>query len=398
MLKEYPEFKRREIEEFYKTISKKEKGMLDDYLIYRKARGLISEEKIKDTRRYVLHIRCILQKELKEMELKDLRNLLAIINNSRLSDYVKNTIKTDLKNFLKYLFPDWSLRFSNLEDIKLISNPRNEKKINSQTLFQKEDIEKLMKHETKMLWKAFLITQYEGGLRTKETRFLKWEDITFNVDGDISEITIYATKTKKTRPVFVKEATYYLNKVKEEQEHLKQKSIFVFHSVKDINIPIDKHNVSIWFRSLTKKALGREGWNYLLRHSRATELYRLAKHNKIAKDTAVGFMGHSEDMSKVYEHFDEKEIKEMLKNQVYKLEDLPEEKKTELEKEINELKKVSSTQQDEIVKLISEVKELWGAAGKIRNVKLLLEAADQNDIIKGEFKKYIDGLSSKKET
>ncbi len=84
MLKEYPKFERGEIEQFYKSISKKEKLMLDEYLIYRKARGLVSEAKIKDTRRYLLHMRCILQKELKEIDLKDLRNLLAIINSSRL--------------------------------------------------------------------------------------------------------------------------------------------------------------------------------------------------------------------------------------------------------------------------------------------------------------------------
>lgn len=394
MLKEYPKFERGEIEEFYKRLSKNEKSMLNDYLAYRKARGITSEEKLKDVRRYILHIRYILQKEFEGMDLKELRNLLAIIGCSKLSNYVKNTIKTDLKNFLKYLFPDWSSRFANLEDIKLISNPRNEKKLNSQALLQKEDIEKVMKHETKMYWKAFFIIQYEGALRTKETRFLKWDDIKFNVDGDISEINIYSTKTKRARTIFVKEGTYYLSKLKEEQENLGKKGVYVFHSKRDINKPIDKATVSGWFRDLTKRALGREGWNYLLRHSRATELYRLAKQGKISKDTAIEFMGHSEDMSKVYSHFDKKEIKEMLKNQVYKLEELPEEKKHELEKEINEIKKESIAQQNEITKLKSEVNKLWGMGDKLREVKMFLEAADKNEIIKAELKKYRDSLPS----
>lgn len=365
MLKEYPEFKRGEIEEFYNRISKNEKSMLIDYLAYRKARGITSDEKLKDVRRYIVHLRYILQKEFESMDLKDLRNLLAIINSSRLSNYVKNTIKTDLKNFLKYLFPDWSLRFANLEDIKLMSNPRNEKKLNSQALLQKEDIEKIMKHELKMFWKAFFMVQYEGALRTKETRFLKWEDIRFNVDGDISEINIYSTKTKRARTIFVKEATYYLSKLKEEQENLGKKGIYVFHSKTDTNKPIDKATVSEWFRDLTKRVLGREGWCYLLRHSRATELYRLAKQGKIAKDTAIEFMGHSEDMSKVYSHFDKEEIKEMLKNQVYKLEDLPEEKKHELEGEIDKLKKSNITQQDEITKLKAEVQKFLRISKRI---------------------------------
>jgi integrase len=166
---------------------------------------------------------------------------------------------------------------------------------------------------------------------------LKWEDMKFNVDGDISEINIYATKTKKARPVFVKEATFYLKKLKEEQENLEKKGVYVFNSRKDINQPVCKTNVSVWFRELTKRTLGRVGWNYLLRHSRATELYKLARENKIARDTATQFMGHSKDMSYIYEHLDKSKIKEMLKNQVYNLEDLPPETKAELEKEVDDL-------------------------------------------------------------
>lgn len=339
MLKEYPKFRRGEIEEFYKKLPAKEKKSIEEYLTYRKARGVGTENKLKDIRRYILHLRYILEEPFEKIDLAKLRGLLAVINSSRLTNYVKNSVKTDLKNFLKYLFKDWSIRFSNLEDIKLNTNKRNEEKINSQTIFSKEDIEKLMKHETRLFYKAFLITQYEAGLRTIETRFLKWKDISFNVDGDISEINIYSTKTAHSRVVFVKEATFYLKKLKEEQENLKINSIYVFYSKSNPNKPIGKSIINKWFRNLTKKALGREGWCYLLRHSRATELYRLAEQNKISKEIAIKFMGHSEDMSKVYTHLDKKEIKEMLKSQVYKFEDIPEEKKHKLEEEIEALKK-----------------------------------------------------------
>lgn len=383
MLKEYPKFKRNEIEKFYISLPGKEKTLIKDYLEYRRARGITDKETINDVRRYMLHIRYMLQKEFRLIDLKDLRTLLAIINSSRLAGYSNNTIKTHLKNFLKYLFPDWSLRFANLEDIRLISNARNEKKLNSQTLLQKEDIEKIMRHETKNYWKAFFMTQYEGGLRTKEARFLKWDDISLNVDGDISEINIYATKTKKARPIFVKAATFYLAKLKEEQENLKEKGIYVFHSKKDINLPIDKHSVSMWFRNLTQKALGRKAWCYLLRHSRATELYRLAKQGKIAKDTALEFMGHSADMSEVYSHFDKKEIKEMLKNQVYKLEDMPEEKKHELEKEISDLK--------------INFQKLWDMFGtSVSILKMVLKAVILDKNVEAGFEKQLDKIISGK--
>ena len=220
-----------------------------------------------------------------------------------------------------------------------------------------------------MLWKALFMTQYEGGLRTQEVRFLKWQDISFNVDGDISEIGIYASKTKKSRTIFVKEATFYLKKLQTEQENLKQKGLYVFHAKRDINKPITKSAVAMWFRMITKKAIGRQGWNYLLRHSRATELYRLAKQGKIAKDTATEFMGHSDDMSKVYSHFDKKEIKDMLKNQVYKLEELPEEKKHELEKEISELRKENKRIWEQLGKTAVMARKAQEAAENSRNAE-----------------------------
>jgi len=381
MLEEYPKLKRGEIEWFYTRLPQKEKNELKNYLEYRKARGIQSEDKVKDVRRYILHIRFILQKPLHEINLKELRRILAIINSSRLSGYARNTIKTDLKNFLKYLFSDWSLRFAGLEDIKLDSNARNEKKLNSQVLLQKCDIEKIMKHETKMFWKAFFMTQYEGALRTKEVRFLKWEDMKLSSDGDISEMNIYATKTKKARTVFVKDSTFYLTKLKEEQENSGQKGVYVFHSKKDINKEVDKGTVSSWFRNLTEKSLGEKKWCYLLRHSRATELYRLAKQGKIAKDMVTEFMGHSEDMSKVYSHFDKKEIKEMLKSQVYKLEDLPEEKRHELEKDISDLKMENKILWENLEKIAVMARASYETATKNRGVKLVLKKPTDSDSV-----------------
>jgi len=350
MLKEYPKFKRGEIWRFYDKLSSSEKKLLEDYITYRKARGVSAERDLLDIKRYILQLRYILQKDLRKINLNEVRQITAIINTSWLKNEVKNGLKIDFKNFLKYAFPDWSIRFADLQDIKQSSKSRNEERINAQTIFTKQDIEKLMKHETKLFWKSFLITQYEAGLRTIECRTLKWDSIKFNIDGDISEIGIYATKTSRARTIFVKEATFYLQKLKEEQENTGIKSIYVFPSKSKKNMPVDKNSVSSWFRNLTKKALGREGWNYLLRHSRATELYRLADENKISKETAIKFMGHSSDMSKTYTHLDKQEIKNMLKNQVYKLEELPEEKKHELEKEISELKR--------------ENEKIWEALGK----------------------------------
>ena len=343
MLNIYPIYKRGELNKIFDSLSSKEKKEIGEYLEYRQARGVNSKNKIGDIQRHIVQIRDTLNKSFNTFNLKDLRSFLALLNSSERLDHTKNDIKSNLKNFLKWKFKDWSDRFSDLEDIRLTTNVRNEEKINSKNLLKKEDIEKLMKTETKMFFKAFFMTQYEGALRTKEVRLLKKSDIKFKVDGDISEVNIYATKTKKARTIFLKDATYYLEKLLEEQKNNDDKGIYIFHSIRDPNKPIDKATISHWMRRLSKKALGREIWCYLLRHSRGTELYRLAKQGKIAKDTAIQFMGHSEDMSSFYTHLDQTEVKKMLKEQIYKLEDMPEEKKHELELEIKKFKEEVET-------------------------------------------------------
>ncbi|MBI5872312.1 tyrosine-type recombinase/integrase [archaeon] len=256
MLKEYPKFKRGAIWRFHDKLSSSEKKLLEDYITYRKARGVSAERDLLDIKRYILQLRYILQKDLRKINLNEVRQITAIINTSWLKNEVKNGLKIDFKNFLKYAFPDWSVRFADLQDIKQSSKSRNEERINAQTIYTKQDIEKLMKHETKLLWKSFLITQYEAGLRTIECRTLKWDSIKFNIDGDISEIGIYATKTSKARTIFVKEATFYLQKLKEEQENTGMKSIYVFPSKSKKNMPVDKNSVSSWFRNLLKKLSG----------------------------------------------------------------------------------------------------------------------------------------------
>lgn len=345
MLKNYPKFKRGQIEEIYKKLKKSERDFIEEYLDYRRARGINSDDKIKDIRRYTIQLRHIIQKEFKKLDLKDLRSLVAIINKQG-TKQSRNNLKTDLKRLLKFTFKDWSLRFDDFEDIRLDDNGFNEEKINSQTIIHKNDIDKLIKHETKNFYKAFLLIQYEGGLRTKEVRFLKWTDVKINVDEQLTEVKIYATKTKQARTIFLKEATFYLEKLKEEQENTDSKGEYIFHAPKNLNEPIHKSTINIWFKRLTKRVLGVERWNYILRHSRATELYKLAYEGKISKDVAIKFMGHKEDMSGKYTHLDNKDVKEMLKNQIYKIEDLPEEKRHKLEIEISELKEKMRKQQD----------------------------------------------------
>ena len=378
MLESFPHFERGQIDAFYKTISKQNKELLEEYFEYRRARGVNTDDKIKDIRRFLLQLKFIIKKEYKALDLKDFRKFLALLNNSYLSEHHKNNVKADLKNFLKFIFPDWSMRFNNFEDLRYNSNARNEEKINASAMISKDNIDKLISHEPKIYWKAFLLIQYEAGLRTKEVRFLKWEDVQLNVDGDLSELKIYATKTGKSRPLFVEKATHYLKLLKEEQENLGEKSVYIFHAKVKTTNPVHKSTVNMWFRRLTKRVLGAQKWNYLLRHSRATELYKLAKENKISKDTAIKFMGHSEDMSSTYTHLDKEDVKKMLKEQVYHLEKLPPEKKHALELEIEILKSNAKKQNEETTNLKKQLENTFlGIKNDMERIGLSMKLEEQ---------------------
>ena len=353
MLNEYPEFQRGQTEDFFSKLTKKERNEIEEYIRYRQARKDVGERTLKEIKRHVIHLRFILQDKFETFDLKKLREYLALLNSAKhLSIHTKNDIKINIKNFLKWKFENWSKRFSELQDIRLVTNPRNEEKINASTMLSKDDIEDILKHEPLTFWRAFFMTQYEGGLRTKETRYLKWDDVKLNVDGEISEINIYATKTKRARPVFIKDATFLLKKLKEEQEFSKNKGVYIFHSMTDVNQPIGRSLVSKWMRGLSKVSK-KYVWNYLLRHSRATELYRLAKQGKISKDTVLSFMGHSKDLSDTYTHLDTKEIKQMLKDQVYKLEDMPEKQRHEIEIKVDRIER-NSEFQTKLITLIAK--------------------------------------------
>lgn len=324
MLKSYPTFKKGQANNVYKRLAPKEKEAINKYVDFCSA-TLTNKEKIGDVKRIIIQFRYVIQEDFNKFNLQKLRDFLTLLNKSERSIYNKNDIKVWIKKFLKWKFKDWSKRFQNLEDIKT-QKPSNEKKINSKTILHKEEVEKIMKAESRLFWKTFFITLYESGLRPIEIRNLKWSDIKFNVDGDVSEINLFATKTRRARSVFVEQATYYLKKLQEETE-----SRFVFPSKSDAEKPIIKTTISMWFRSIGKKALGREIFPYLLRHSRATELY---KNAGIPDKIAQKFMGHSKNMADVYTHLDSDDVKNAMSKTIYHLEELPPEKKQEFEKEI----------------------------------------------------------------
>jgi integrase len=351
-MKEYPTFKRGEVQNKYNKFSSEDKKIIDSFLKYVSITSQ-SKNRIKNNLRSLAEFRIITGKELQETNLEDLRIFLSLLSGSNKTQATRNDLKASVKRFLKWHFKDWSKRFDNLSDIKLVVR-MNEEKINADTLPKKEEIEKIMKEERSLFWRTFFITLHESGLRPNELRNLKWSNIKINAEGDISEINIFATKTHRARSVYVKEATKYLLMYKKKQQEQGLTNDLVFPAPRDKNRPIGKNNVSEWLRSISKRVLGRSIYPYMLRHTRATELYTNAG---IPDKIVQKFLGHSKSMADVYTHLSNKDVKEALGKTIYNFEELPPEKKSELEERIKNLETKEKNSQEVVNVMAGFLKE-----------------------------------------
>jgi len=326
-MKEYPSFKRGEVQSVFSKLPKGEREIINSFVKYVSITSS-SDKRLENNRRTLTQFRYITKKDFDKVTLQDLRDYLSLLKASKNTNSTQNEYKASIKRFLRWKFKDWSDRFQNLEDIKLHMK-MNEEKINSETLVSKEDVEKIVKAEKRTYWKAFFLALYESGLRPGELRNLTWDKVKFNVDGDISELNVYATKTHKARSVYVCEATFYLKKLKEQREDINNPLLFPAN--RDPSKPLRKDTASHWLGRISEEVLGRRIFPYILRHSRATELYTNAS---IPDKIAQKFLGHSKSMGDVYTHLSNKDVKESMVKTIYKFEDLPPEKKAELEKKL----------------------------------------------------------------
>jgi len=343
MLKEYPKFEKGQVETIFSDLSKKEQELINDYLDYRKSRGL-SERSLKDLRRYIIQIRHIIGCNFNKLNThKDLVRLSNIVKDAYLSNEVKKNLRINLTNLFKYLYEDWNTRFKGLECLankKLKGNGSDIGIISDKDLPSDEEFEAMLKSEQTIFWKTFLLTQEITGLRTIEVRTIENDKINFNGDGTAT-IEIFMTKTGNTKYVFTnKQTTDFIKKLQEEHKNKNTYGKYLFCSPINYNNPISKNSVNKWFNKLSQKATGRIIKPYWLRHKKATLLYGLSDSNVISENTAIKTLGHSRSMKERYVHRPKEQEIEILKKQVFKTEISQEEKNKleKLEKEISRLK------------------------------------------------------------
>ncbi len=338
--------------EIYISLNQNEKDIIDtfkDYLLI-SCSPIRADEGIRE----VLRFRKITGKELNDINKRELEYFLKELKQGDFADHTKNKIKDIVQRFLRWKYKDWSERFNEFRDIKINTFAQNKKEINSKTLLSMQDVKKLLDAEPYLFWQTFLITQYEGALRTLEVRSLEWDMITFEDDG-FTILNIPSRKnthgSTKINSVVVKIAGNFLERLKKQQDKYEIKSKFVFPSPQNPNKPISK-SVNLWFSNLTKKVLGRSCNNYLLRHSKGTELQKKVRKGELSKDNAVEFMRHSEKMfDKVYSHMDKEDIRQLMKTQIYNTKELTEDKKNHLEKQLAILTK-SQKQMHKIIETL----------------------------------------------
>lgn len=361
MLKEYPQYKRGDTERFYSSLSLSEQKTIDDFLSF-KATTIKSKGRLQDAKRNILQFRQVVEKPLTELTNQDVIGYLGILNNSKLRNNSRNNLKADVQRFLQKNYKDWSIRFDNLEDIKFSSKGIRNHRINSQTRLSKEDIEKLINECSDTFLKTFMLVQSEAGLRTQETRFLKWSDISFNINGELSELRIDATKTETERYPQVNKATKWLKMLKAGSS-----SPYVFPALRNPNTPIDKGYISKHIRLMSKKILGREIFAYMFRHETSTRLIAKVLGGKLPAPTYEKFMGHSFKQGlKAYNQLTNEEDKEIFKKNMFELdvEDLPEAKKNEYEEKIKQQDSKLEAQSKDIEFLKEQIKEILSNQNK----------------------------------
>jgi integrase len=323
--------------DYYDKLGKKEQAKVDKFEKY----CLISSGKVRASkaRSNAIRFLSMVKKKINEVGIEDLRGFLLSLKSSDYADYSKNDIKGFVKRFLKWSYKDWLTRFDGFDDVKLNSDATRQKKIESEDCLTPKQVSKLVKKENSLSWKAFILTQYEGALRTLEVRSLKWAQIDMS-DPDIYWIDVSSKKnrngTSKERisPPLEK-AVYFLNELKKESN-----SPYVFPQKIDDNKFISSGCVSKWFKRLSKRVLGKPVTNYLLRHTTSERFHVLEREGKLSKANACQMLGHNEKtFDKHYSHTDKKEMKKLLKTQVLDVEYIEPEKKHALETNVADLKR-----------------------------------------------------------
>ena len=153
---EYPRFERGDVAALYDALTSGERAVIEAFVKYVSITSS-NRTRLENNRRSLTHFRAIVDKDFSQIRLEDLRSYLTLLNYSHHANASRNELKATIKRFLRWKFKDWSSRFDELRDLKLITG-RNESKINASTILRKEEVERIIRTETRLRWKAFFLS------------------------------------------------------------------------------------------------------------------------------------------------------------------------------------------------------------------------------------------------
>lgn len=312
------------------NLTPKDKKIFLDYMAFLSTTA--SKRKMIDYRLYFLQFIDIIQKPLDKLTPKDVTAFWGLVNqDDKREPTTKAYIQITIKRFVKWFYhKDLGMR-DLIEGLKIKHRLVNEQKINKNTLLTNQEIESLIRSATDIKSKTQIVLLSETAGRPCEIRTAKWKQVNF----DNKTISLYSSKTKKSRELPINSAINHLRRWKKENPF---KDItdedYIFPSPRDRTKPIGEFEFGYWIRNLGKKAgISRPIYSYLFRHTQLTNLKRKGVDDLDRK----AFAGHSSTskMQGIYVTMDDRDMQEAIKNKLYAVQELTPEKITELENMVN---------------------------------------------------------------
>jgi len=332
------DYKKLKMEDILSSFTEHNKKIIQDFLKYCKITAGDSSI-VKITNKIVV-ITDTIQKDLDKLSLEDVREFLALLNKSPKAIATKNDIKKVFKRFLKWKYPNWSLKFKELGDIKL-NMKFADRQITKQDLLTPEDMKLIINSTESLKYKTILLVLQETACRPEELLKITWGDININNP----EIKLYSSKTGETRTIPLNESIKHLERYKQECfSESPRNSDFVFPNQNNNHITtqaLSEYLLKIERKINFKKHL----YPYLWRHSILSGMIK-----KLSPKVYEMYAGHSlETGMKTYAHLDNEDLKKELFSKVYDIKDL-----TPSEKEQFEIMKEEFQKMKEDIKKLSE--------------------------------------------
>jgi len=313
MKDKYPDYKVGGVQFVKGNMSDSDKKILNDFIEYCGITAGLPKQKAVE--RKMLQFYDITEISYSEWNLDIFRKFLNVLNKSHHLPETQNDTKKVLKKFLKWKYPDWSLRFGEFKDLKTV-NGVNYKKLNSSTILTPEELQIIVKNIDDLKYKALVLLAYESAGRPEEILKLRWKDINFTK----REVTLFSSKTQKARVNPIRDSIPQLIRYRNECfDHTPLAGDLIFFNPRNRS----RHLTTATFSSLFQKLENKVNFNkhifpYLLRHSRLTQVHKVLSPKAYEK-----FAGHSIEVANArYAHLSNDDVRQEMLEKVYSVQDV----------------------------------------------------------------------------